>query len=233
MDWEFFLPWIVTSISVLAGVLAWIAKLRWSKEYIAAKEEIIKAKDAVIELKDSEVERLKNQIEDIKVIYDPSTIKTHFELRDIRHARALEDMKYSITQSALAKAKEMIEESVLQGESKVDFKDFWELLSYVIKDIIKISPEFRSEYIQNCFPVNNGRVLFILEELKKNGDFGDIFDPDSEDGPWQRYLEIWTGGTRIAMDQGDKWEAFIRHYYPLTGEFLMEEFRRVLSERKN
>jgi hypothetical protein len=39
---------IAAALSGLSAVLAWLAKLKWSKEYIAAKDEIIRAKEAQI-----------------------------------------------------------------------------------------------------------------------------------------------------------------------------------------
>ncbi|NOQ25115.1 MAG: hypothetical protein GQ564_07100 [Bacteroidales bacterium] len=39
---------IITAISLLGAILAWIAKIRWSKEYKNAKDEIIKSKDSLI-----------------------------------------------------------------------------------------------------------------------------------------------------------------------------------------
>lgn len=45
--------------SALAAVLAWLAKLKWSREYGLAKDEVIRAKDAQIELLKEEVEGLR------------------------------------------------------------------------------------------------------------------------------------------------------------------------------
>ena len=42
------LKWGITLLSILAAILAWIAKLKWSKEYRAAKDEIIRSKEAMI-----------------------------------------------------------------------------------------------------------------------------------------------------------------------------------------
>ncbi len=61
MDW---LYRIITLLSVIAAILAWIAKLRWAKEYIATKDETIKAKEAQIEV-------LKTQIEGLKELTPP------------------------------------------------------------------------------------------------------------------------------------------------------------------
>jgi chromosome segregation ATPase len=44
---------IITLISILAAILAWLAKLRWSKEFASAKNATIATKDAQIaQLKD-------------------------------------------------------------------------------------------------------------------------------------------------------------------------------------
>jgi len=52
-----------TVASALAAVLAWVAKLRWSKEYAAAKEEIIKSKGAQLTIKDEQIRMLRTLIE--------------------------------------------------------------------------------------------------------------------------------------------------------------------------
>jgi len=62
---------IITILSLLAAVLAWVAKLRWSKEYIAAKDEIIKAKEAQIGV-------LREQIQGLKEL-TPMKIREYFE----------------------------------------------------------------------------------------------------------------------------------------------------------
>ncbi|MDO9371513.1 MAG: hypothetical protein Q7U07_02825 [Gammaproteobacteria bacterium] len=56
MEWIYVISAIASSI---AAVLAWAAKLWWSKEYGAAKDEIIKAKEAQIEALKGEIESLK------------------------------------------------------------------------------------------------------------------------------------------------------------------------------
>lgn len=56
--------------SAVAAVLAWAAKLRWSKEYAAAKDEVIRAKDAQIEL-------LRNGIENLRSL-TPMKIREYF-----------------------------------------------------------------------------------------------------------------------------------------------------------
>ena len=43
------LAWVVTGLSAMAGIAAWLAKLKWSKEFVAAKDAVIQAKEAQIE----------------------------------------------------------------------------------------------------------------------------------------------------------------------------------------
>lgn len=60
MNWVTLLYAVSAVASALAAVLAWAAKLLWSKEYAAAKDEIIGAKQAQIELLKNEIENLRN-----------------------------------------------------------------------------------------------------------------------------------------------------------------------------
>jgi hypothetical protein len=58
-------------VSGAAAVLAWLAKLRWSKEYGAAKDAVIKAKEEQIQLLKMEVESLQRMT--------PMKIREYFE----------------------------------------------------------------------------------------------------------------------------------------------------------
>ncbi len=41
---------LITLSAIVAAILAWVAKIRWAKEYAAAKDETIKAKEAQMEV---------------------------------------------------------------------------------------------------------------------------------------------------------------------------------------
>jgi hypothetical protein len=56
MDW---LTAFAAAASAIAAILAWIAKILWSREYASAKDETIKAKDAQIQLLEREIVSLK------------------------------------------------------------------------------------------------------------------------------------------------------------------------------
>jgi hypothetical protein len=67
MEWIYVLTVLTSSV---AAVLAWVAKLMWSKEFKEAKEETIKSKDAQIEL-------LKNEIQNLREL-SPMKLREYF-----------------------------------------------------------------------------------------------------------------------------------------------------------
>jgi hypothetical protein len=53
------MEWIqptITVLSLVCGILAWVAKIRWSKEYSVAKDETIKAKEAQMQAIERELQ---------------------------------------------------------------------------------------------------------------------------------------------------------------------------------
>lgn len=69
---------IAAMASALAAVLAWLAKLRWSKEYAAAKDEVIRAKDARIETLEREIQGLR-ELTPMKIREYFVSVKTQLE----------------------------------------------------------------------------------------------------------------------------------------------------------
>jgi hypothetical protein len=57
---------LITLVSIIAAILAWVAKLRWSKEFSDAKDAVISAKDEQIKTKQTQIEFLDRQIETLK-----------------------------------------------------------------------------------------------------------------------------------------------------------------------
>ena len=78
MDWTVIFSLITSLLSAIAAVLAWAAKLRWSKEYAAAKDEVIKAKEAQIELLKNEIETLR-ELSPVKIREYFVSVKTQLE----------------------------------------------------------------------------------------------------------------------------------------------------------
>jgi chromosome segregation ATPase len=62
---------IVALGSVIASILAWVAKLRWSKEFAQAKDETIRAKEA-------QIEALKSQIDELRHM-TPMKLREYFD----------------------------------------------------------------------------------------------------------------------------------------------------------
>ena len=58
MDTTQILEAITSLAGVLAAILAWVAKIRWSNEFAKAKDETIKAKEALVEVKDTQLQTL-------------------------------------------------------------------------------------------------------------------------------------------------------------------------------
>jgi chromosome segregation ATPase len=73
-----FINEIITVISLLAAILAWVAKLKWSKEYSQAKDEIIRAKDAQIAMLKQQIDNLMD-LNPVKLKEYYSTVKEQLE----------------------------------------------------------------------------------------------------------------------------------------------------------
>lgn len=80
---------IITLGSIVAAILAWVAKLRWSKEFTNAKdatiaareaqiEQLKDAKEAVIAARDVQIEHLKDHIIELRQL-SPPKIKEYME----------------------------------------------------------------------------------------------------------------------------------------------------------
>ncbi|NOZ47044.1 MAG: hypothetical protein GXO79_09715 [Chlorobi bacterium] len=55
---EIYISYIITGLSLITALVAWIAKLKWSQEFSKAKEEIIKSKVAEIDFLKSKINYL-------------------------------------------------------------------------------------------------------------------------------------------------------------------------------
>ena len=94
------MEWIVllsALASVISAALAWAAKLWWSKEYIAAKDEIIKAKETQIDLLNAQIRNLQD--------LTPMKIREYF----LSVRTQLEEYNESL-QTELSQARKQIEE---------------------------------------------------------------------------------------------------------------------------
>ena len=69
-DWQLTLVLGAAALNALGIVLAWLAKLHWSKEYGAAKDETIKAKEA-------QLAAVNQQLENLREMFSPR-VKEYF-----------------------------------------------------------------------------------------------------------------------------------------------------------
>lgn len=74
MEW---IQAIAAIASGLAAVLAWVAKIRWSNEFAAAKDETIRAKEAQMNVKDERISDLKEKIEWLRQ-FNPQSIQENY-----------------------------------------------------------------------------------------------------------------------------------------------------------
>lgn len=69
---------LITLGSIIAAIFAWVAKIRWSKEYSYAKDAVISSKEAQIELVERENRSLREQTPE-KLLERYKTIQKHLE----------------------------------------------------------------------------------------------------------------------------------------------------------
>jgi len=72
---------ITIILSSLAAIMAWFAKIRWSNQFIKAKDEQIKAKDEQIKTKNEQIKLLENNFKHLKDAKDGeiNSLKTSIE----------------------------------------------------------------------------------------------------------------------------------------------------------
>jgi chromosome segregation ATPase len=99
---------IITIISLLAAVLAWLAKLRWSKEYSQAKDEIIRAKDA-------QIDTLKLQVQNLMEL-NPVKLKEYYSAVKEQLEKYNDLLKEQLT--AAKKEIEMMQNSITHMKDK-------------------------------------------------------------------------------------------------------------------
>lgn len=79
MEWslEDWVKNLITLASIIAAIIAWTAKIRWSKEFSDAKEAIISAKEEQGKIKQSQIEFLERQIDTLKE-QTPQKFREHY-----------------------------------------------------------------------------------------------------------------------------------------------------------
>lgn len=113
MDTQTLIQYLITFFSIIAAIIAWTAKLRWSKEYRDATNRLIQAKDAEISTlksqserleksKDAEIQILQHQIEKLEKLNPKELIEWYEGLKKFSEEyveqlrRQLEEAKQKI-----------------------------------------------------------------------------------------------------------------------------------------
>lgn len=103
---------VITILSTFGAMLAWIAKIRWSKEYAQAKDETIKSKDAQIQLLERTIQTYKD--------FSPEVIWRQYE--SVKKASdeyiKVNDEEKNAAQLELSKLRTEIEKEKLSGQNR-------------------------------------------------------------------------------------------------------------------
>ncbi len=101
MNWNL----LITILSLIGGILAWVAKIRWSSEYSKAKDETIKAKEAQIDLLNATIQKYKD--------FSPDVVYRLFEV-----TQKASDAFISLSDQELKAAQEQIEKMEIEGQAR-------------------------------------------------------------------------------------------------------------------
>ena len=116
---------LITLVSIIAAILAWVAKLRWSKEYSDAKNAVIEAKEASISekgeqvvTKQSQIVFLEQQIEFFKE-RTPQKIREHYRSvqEQLEEIIGIYEQKMTRAKARLAEQESKLERS---GEIQIN-----------------------------------------------------------------------------------------------------------------
>ncbi len=101
------ISYAITILSLVGAILAWVAKLRWSKEYATAKDETIKAREAQIAVLEAQIKVLQD--------FTPMKIQEYF----VAVKKQLEDYN-DLLQNKLKQAEETIKQVKDELEKKLE-----------------------------------------------------------------------------------------------------------------
>ena len=115
---------IITIGSLIAAILAWVAKLKWSKEFEKAKDETIKAKEAQITALEREVKslqdmtpmKLREYFDSVKLQLEEYNEELQKQLDIERSAK--ENLESKLFNNKASETNIIAENTVLQGDSE-------------------------------------------------------------------------------------------------------------------
>lgn len=221
MEWLYVISAIASS---LAAVLAWAAKLWWSKEYGAAKDEIIRAKEA-------QIEALKGEIESLKEM-TPMKIREYFlsvrqqleEYNDALNGELDEARKEIAEKNAAIKKlesegaqksnevikleceRDKIENAAKNLESQlVSLKEKYESKDVIVMKLPKVDTEALNNMVKNYQNLRNSLAhsSFVIDTEKFSNLYRDYFEASATaSSAAKAWLEIEKSrGKKIEKDE--------------------------------
>lgn len=135
---------LVALVSSVGGVLAWVAKLRWSAEFQAAKEAELKAKDQQIQLyKEMSSRELIEYFKSVKEALENALVETKKRLEEGQHETEMlkdkiEDLKKSKATTAKQLQSALEQAAMLLEKQKENAKEDYIILSRTIEPLTAV-----------------------------------------------------------------------------------------------
>ncbi len=147
--------------SVIAAILAWVAKLKWSKEFAAAKDEVIKALNAQLAAKDDTISAVKaqlvvkeeiikskdNEIDNLRDL-TPMKLREYFTSVKTQLEEYNEELKnqLEISRAELEKKKELLQKILPENKAnETKIRELDDSRSELNNKIIKLESEIEQE----------------------------------------------------------------------------------------
>lgn len=162
---------IITLMSALAAVLAWVAKIRWSKEYAAAKDETIKSRDSQLAVKDEQLSAIRALLESKDEVINSKNAEIRVLEREIDNLRELTPMKiqeyFVSVKSQLEAYNEDLKQELKLATARLQEKD------QQIKNLVTSQEiQFPSliESVQESRQELQTQVVLLEAQTKQNSD---------------------------------------------------------------
>jgi len=178
---------LITLASVLAAILAWVAKLRWSKEYSDAKNATLNAKDEQIKTKQAYVELVERENRSLQG-QTPEKLLERYKAIQKQLEEALEKVG---NQLDAAKAELQTKDNVLESttQREVNLRKDIELMHDQVKKLKRELAETQSAQASakrlTMFPLDLGEDAFQKRIYKYNLDVsGEHIDHEDRYTPY-------------------------------------------------
>lgn len=177
---------ITAAANAIAALLAWIVKLRWTKEYRDATDRIIQVKDERIKALDVHIEQL--------MMLNPRTLLDWYQ-----GAQGIFDKYKEVLNAQLADAQERIKYVESRGQEAVELRNqMQEAYAKLEKDYNRLQTEYQNERVPTLEAVvdvaNSSQALAdstitavptvikdLLEYIERLPDFSVIQMPNTHD----------------------------------------------------